>query len=213
MLLSGQSFRISENLHRTWQRNPEVRNMKSKNKTKKGLWSKYRPGIIDKEGSHPRPSVLLWLNAADDERGHIFRNLSRKWTLESIFKKWASDLPDPMVIVNHFQKKKKGYVTWFWGPSTPHVRLLCVLFWAALPLTSLLCKERAWQVYFSNILLGWHLSKVYVNVDIDNIDVKGHLGVFSHVGLVVDRHVSASVFAQVSSLCGAPSEKKAYCEF
>ena len=144
MLLSGQSFRISENLHRTWQRNPEVRNMRKKKK-KKRLCAKYRPGIIDKEGSHPRPSVLLWLNAADDERGHIFRNLSRKWTLESIFKKWASDLPDPVDIVNHL---KKGYVTWFWGPSTPHVRLLCVLFWAALRWISLLCKDRAWQVNF-----------------------------------------------------------------
>ena len=107
MLLSVWSFRISENLHRTWQRNPEVRNMKSKNKTKKGLCLKYRPGIIDKEGSHPRPSVLLWLNAADDERGHIFRNLWWKLTLVSIFKKWASDLPDPVEIVNHLKKKKK----------------------------------------------------------------------------------------------------------
>ena len=30
-----------------------------KTKTKKGLYAKYRPGIIDKEGSHPRPSVFL----------------------------------------------------------------------------------------------------------------------------------------------------------
>ena len=69
------------------------------------------------------------------------------------------------------------------------------------------------RLVFSTVFLGWNLSKIYLIVDIDIIDVKGHLGVFSHVGLVVDRHVSASVFAQVSSLCGAPSEKKAYCEF
>ena len=49
-------------------------------------------------------------------------------------------------------------------------------------------------IFFKKIL-GWNLSQIYVNVDIDIIDVKGHLGVFSHVGLVVDRQVSASVFA------------------
>ena len=49
----------------------------------------------------------------------------------------------------------------------------------------------------------WNLSKVDVNVHIDNVDVEVHLGV--KVLLVVGHQVSASVFADVSALRRSPS--------
>ena len=50
-----------------------------------------------------------------------------------------------------------------------------------------------------------NLSKVDVNVDIDNVDVDVHRR--AEV-LLVGHEVSASVFAHVSSLCRSPSVKR-----
>ena len=55
----------------------------------------------------------------------------------------------------------------------------------------------------------WNLSKVDVNVDIDNVDVDVHrrAEVLLGAALMVGHQVPASVFAHISSLCRLPSVK------
>ena len=148
MLLSVRSFRISENLHRTWQRNPEVRNMKSeKQKQKKDFMQN-----IDHASSIKRAAIHGHRFFSDSTpptmKGTTFSGTCGKNEPSNPFSR-----NEPQICLTLWKwwmlfKKKDIYITWFWGPLTPHVRLLCVLLWAAPWRISLLCKDRAWQVDF-----------------------------------------------------------------